>query len=265
MGIGNRMKKDIFDIEMELVGREVYSDRLFLGHFAPTNGEQVVPICLPGQFVEIQVKNCDGVMLRRPISVYAATERTLDLLIQNAGKGTEVLCNAPVGSRFNILLPLGNTFRIPEAGARPLLVGGGVGVAPMYALGCAMKAKGIEPTFLLGARSAGHFSDLSHFESVGELFITTEDASLGEQGYVTQHSILRAQKFTHIYVCGPTPMMKAVARWAREEGIPSQASLENHMACGIGVCLCCVEPTVKGHKTVCNDGPVFDTTELLWD
>ena len=102
MGIGNRMKKDIFDIEMELVGREVYSDRLFLGHFAPTNGEQVVPICLPGQFVEIQVKNCDGVMLRRPISVYAATERTLDLLIQNAGKGTEVLCNAPVGSRFKL-------------------------------------------------------------------------------------------------------------------------------------------------------------------
>lgn len=259
------MKKDIFDVEMELVDKEVYSDRLFLGSFAPTDQDQVLPNCLPGQFVEIWVKNCDGVMLRRPISIYAASERRLDLLIQNAGKGTEVLCNAPTGSRFNILLPLGNTFRMPEPTDRPLLVGGGVGVAPMYALGCAMKARGIEPTFLLGARSKEHFSDLSHFSDHGELYITTENASLGEQGFVTQHSVLKEHQFTHVYMCGPTPMMKAVALWAREEGIPAQASLENHMACGIGVCLCCVEPTVKGHKTVCHDGPVFDTTELLWD
>ncbi len=259
------MEKEIFDIEMELVEKEVYSDRLFLGHFAPINRNQVLPLCLPGQFVEIWVKNCDGVMLRRPISVYRANDERLELLIQNAGKGTETLYNAPVGSCFNIMLPLGNTFRIPEPSDRPLLVGGGVGVAPMYALGCAMKAKGIKPTFLLGARSAAHFSDLSHFEAIGELFITTEDASLGEIGFVTQHSVLKEKKFTHVYMCGPTPMMKAVARWAKEEGIPAQASLENHMACGIGVCLCCVEPTVKGHKTVCHDGPVFDTTELLWD
>lgn len=259
------MMKKIFDIEMELIGREVYSDKLFLAHFAPIDQTLELPTCQPGQFVEVWIKNCDGVMLRRPISIYHASEKVLDLLIQDAGKGTKTLFDAPVGSRFHIMLPLGNSFHLPDLTDRPLLVGGGVGVAPMYALGCAMKAMGIEPTFLLGARSKMHFSDLSHFTSLGQLYITTEDGTLGEKGYVTQHSILQKDSFTHIYMCGPTPMMQAVARWAKKEGIPAQASLENHMACGIGVCLCCVEPTVRGHKTVCHDGPVFDTTELLWE
>lgn len=259
------MRKEIQDLEMELVEKEYYSNRLFLAHFVPVNQSMRVPSFLAGQFVEIRIQNCDGVILRRPISIYDGTDEELLLLIQNAGRGTSTLYNAPIGSKFDILLPLGNTFRMPEVGARPLLVGGGVGVAPMYALGKAMRARGIEPTFLLGARSQQHFCDLACFEHTGKLFLTTEDGSLGEQGFVTQHSALEGGLFTYVYTCGPTPMMKAVARWAREHGIPAQVSLENHMACGIGVCLCCVEPTVKGHKTVCNDGPVFDTTELLWD
>lgn len=259
------MSKEIFDIKMELIGREVYSDTLFLGRFAPVDSNTQLPKFRPGQFVQVWVKGCDGVMLRRPISIYDITDNHLYLLVQSAGRATSLMSQSPIGTQYDILLPLGNSFTLPQSGDRPLLIGGGVGVAPLHALGKAMSEMGIAPTFLLGARSKKHFANLSHFEGLGELFVTTEDASLGEKGFVTDHSILSSGSFTYIYMCGPTPMMKAVARWAKANGIPAEASLENHMACGLGVCLCCVEPTLKGHQTVCHDGPVFDINQLLWE
>ncbi|MDO5016905.1 MAG: dihydroorotate dehydrogenase electron transfer subunit [Porphyromonas sp.] len=259
------MAKSIFDVTLKLVHKEIYSDSLFKGRFAPVIEGTVLPAFEPGQFVQVWIKDCDGVMLRRPISIYDMQSDYIDLLIQKAGRGTAAMFDAPIGSRYNVLLPLGNSFRLPDTDAHPLLVGGGVGIAPLYALGKKLNANGISPTFLFGARSAGHFPDLAPFKSLGTLFTTTEDGSEGEKGLVTRHSVLQANQFTHIYTCGPTPMMKAVAAWARERHIPAQASLENMMACGMGVCLCCVEPTVAGHKTVCHDGPVFDTAELLWE
>lgn len=259
------MSKEIFDIKMELIGREVYSDTLFLGRFAPVDSNTQLPKFRPGQFVQVWVKGCDGVMLRRPISIYDITDNHLYLLVQSAGRATSLMSQSPLGTQYDILLPLGNSFSPPKPSDKPLLIGGGVGVAPLHALGKAIREIGITPTFLLGARSKKHFANLSHFEGLGELFVTTEDASLGEKGFVTDHSILSSGAFTHIYMCGPTPMMKAVARWAKANGIPAEASLENHMACGLGVCLCCVEPTLKGHQTVCHDGPVFDINQLLWE
>lgn len=259
------MDREIYDIEMELIARERYTDTLALAHYKPADERVSLPPFMPGQFVQIWIKDCNGVMLRRPISIFDGDTQHLSLLIQDAGRGTHKLLNDPLESHYQMLLPLGNSFSLPELGTSPLLIGGGVGVAPLYALGKALKAKGLIPTFLLGARSHSLFPNLDLFRALGTVHITTEDNSLGEKGYVTNHSCLTQHQYTNIYTCGPTPMMKAVSRWAKAHRIPTQASLENHMACGIGVCLCCVEPTIKGHRTVCQDGPVFSTDQLLWD
>ena len=146
-------------------------------------------------------------------------------------------------------------------GTHTLLVGGGAGIAPLLHLSKCLSAKGIHPTILLGGRTAALIPVQKEFEPYGTIGFATEDGSLGEKGLVTQHSLFSAD-YDHIYTCGPTPMMKAVARYALEKGIECEVSLENMMACGIGACLCCVTDTVDGHKCVCKEGPVFDVTKL---
>lgn len=147
---------------------------------------------------------------------------------------------------------------------RVLLVGGGVGVAPVLYQGAEIKRQGGEPIFLLGARSAKDLLELDLFNKFGKVYITTEDASAGEKGFVTNHSVLQSEHFDFIQTCGPTPMMKAVARFAKEKNIPCEVSLENMMACGLGACLCCVEKTIDGNLCVCKEGPVFNIKKLLW-
>jgi dihydroorotate dehydrogenase electron transfer subunit len=144
------------------------------------------------------------------------------------------------------------------------LVGGGVGIAPLLQLGKELKAKGIVPNFLLGGRSAKDLIQLEEYKKIGNVFVTTEDGSLGEKGFVTNHSVLSKENFSKIYTCGPTPMMKAVASYAMKSGIECEVSLENKMACGLGACLCCVTETQEGHKCVCSDGPVFNIKDLSW-
>ncbi len=143
-------------------------------------------------------------------------------------------------------------------------MGGGVGVAPLLWQGCKLKQDGSEPSFLLGARSAKDLLELDLFKKIGNVYVTTEDESEGEKGFVTNHSVLQREKFDAIQTCGPKPMMKAVARYAKANGISCEASLENMMACGLGACLCCVEKTVEGNLRVCQDGPVFNIDKLLW-
>lgn len=229
------------------------------------HSEDSLPPFKPGQFAQIKVAH-NGAFLRRPISIYKYVGiDTVSFLIQDVGQETHRMCEAHEGDVWQVLMPLGNSFPMPT-GDKPLLVGGGVGVAPLLSLaGKIYRESEAKPTILLGARGKEFFPDLKDFNDVGEVFLTTEDGSLGEQGFVTDHSVLDKEHFTDLYTCGPTPMMKAIARWAKTVGIPAYASLENVMGCGMGVCLCCVEPTVGGHKTVCNDGPVFETSELLWD
>ena len=151
-----------------------------------------------------------------------------------------------------------------SADERLLLVGGGVGVAPLLYMGAEMQQQGCEPTFLLGARSQKDLLMLDEFRKYGRVLVTTEDGSEGERGFVTNHSILAKEQFTRIATCGPKPMMVAVARMADKLGIACEASLENMMACGVGACLCCVENTTEGNLCVCKEGPVFDTKRLLW-
>ena len=226
-----------------------------------------LPEMLPGQFAEIRVDGSPSTFLRRPISInYVDRSRNeVWFLIQLVGDGTRRLAEATKGDIINIVLPLGNGFTMPQIPSdKLLLVGGGVGPAPMLYLGEQLAKNGSKPTFLLGARTDKDLLQLDDFASYGEVYTTTEDGSYGEKGYVTQHSILNKIKFEQIYTCGPKPMMMAVAKYAKSNNINCEVSLENMMACGVGACLCCVENTDEGHLCVCKEGPVFNINKLLW-
>ena len=229
----------------------------------PVDGALSAP--RPGQFVQVDV-DTPGVFLRRPISVNRFNGETgaVYLLVRNAGRGTEALCHAPVGRQFSLMGPLGNGFSV-EGVTRPLLVGGGVGTAPMAALAEKFVADGITPCLLQGARSSGDVLQAQLFEQLGAFHVATDDGTQGFHGLVADHPVLRDGVFDMIYVCGPLPMMRAVARVAHARGIPCRVSLENKMACGVGACLCCVEKTASGNLCACTSGPVFNTESLLWN
>ena len=211
--------------------------------------DQILPEMLPGQFVQVRVDNSPTTFLRRPISINYVDRATneLWLLVQLVGDGTRRMAEYKPGDVVNIMLPLGNGFTLPaDKEQKLLLIGGGVGTAPMLYLG----------SILL---------QLEQFEQFGTVYVTTEDGSLGEKGYVTNHSILKDVHFDRIYTCGPKPMMVAVAKYAHANSIICEVSLENTMACGIGACLCCVEKTKDEHHVcVCTEGPVFNIENLTW-
>jgi len=220
-----------------------------------------LPPVAAGQFVEVEVRHCREVLLRRPISVHDVdpAANTLTLLIQTVGKGTRQLATLAVGDTLNLIYPLGHGFSLQ--GRQPLLVGGGAGIAPLLHLAKCYHAQGVDPVILLGGRTRELIPVRDEFAAYGTVHYATEDGSLGERGLVTQHSAFSAD-YDHIATCGPTPMMKAVGRAAQQRGIACEVSLENMMACGIGACLCCVCDTDEGHKCVCKEGPVFDITTL---
>ena len=229
--------------------------------------QSLLPEMLPGQFAEIRVDGSPTTFLRRPISINFVDKQRNEVwfLIQLVGDGTRRLAEANSGDTINVVLPLGNAYTMPqEASDKLLLVGGGVGTAPMLYLGYELKQQGYNPIFLLGARSATDILQLKEFKTLGDVFITTEDGTLGEKGYVTQHSVLIENKFDKIYTCGPKPMMMAIAKYAKTHNIDCEVSLENNMACGVGACLCCVEKTTEGHICVCKEGPIFNINKLLW-
>ena len=228
---------------------------------------EALPGMLPGQFAELRVDGSPSTYLRRPISINYVDRAKNEVwfLIQTIGEGTRQLAGTPIGGVINVILPLGSGFSIPEnSTTKALLIGGGVGTAPMLYLGEKLALNGIKPTFLLGARTANDLLELEDFAKIGEVYTTTEDGSHGEKGYVTQHSLLNDQQFDIIYTCGPKPMMMSVAKYAHAQGIECEASLENTMACGVGACLCCVEETKEGNLCVCKEGPVFNIKRLLW-
>lgn len=255
------MKKFILDLKVKSVER--VHERYVLIHLTD---DKPLPEMLPGQFVEVRVDGSSSTFLRRPISINfvdrAANE--LWLLVACVGDGTHRMAQLHENDTLNCVLPLGNGFSTLADCRLPLLVGGGVGVAPLLYQGAMLKQGGVEPTFLLGARTAKDLLMLSEFEKYGRVLVTTEDGSMGEKGFVTDHSILQQERFDFIQCCGPTPMMKAVARYARRQQICCEVSLENLMACGLGACLCCVEKTTEGNLCVCKEGPVFDINRLLW-
>ena len=228
--------------------------------------EQPLPDIAPGQFVQVRVDGSPSTYLRRPISIHDVDFRQneITLLVQQVGEGTRHLAQTETDTYINMVLPLGNGFTIPDKSENVLLVGGGIGIAPLYYFAKVLVEKGIRHTLLLGGKSESDLLRMTDYQQFGETFVTTEDGSIGEKGFVTQHSIWQQKQFDKIYVCGPKPMMKAVAKLATEKDVWCEVSLENLMACGLGACLCCVEDTIDGNVCVCKEGPVFNTRRLKW-
>lgn len=257
------MKKYVLDLQVTSV--EHPSERYLL--LVATDPNEALPKMVPGQFAQLRIDESKDTFLRRPISLHYVdyVKNEVGFLVQKVGAGTASLWEKRPGSVLNAILPLGNGFTMPTSAEQSvLLVGGGVGIAPLLFMGMEMRRMGARPVFLLGARSKTDLIRLDAYRAQGDVYVTTEDGSEGEKGFVTQHSILQSKKFDNIAVCGPKPMMMAMASYARKVGTSCEVSLENMMACGLGACLCCVESTVDGNVCVCKEGPVFNVDKLKW-
>ena len=253
-------------LDFKITSNEALNEHTSLLKVSPINGEPLQKM-YPGQFVQVLVHDSLAIFLRRPLSInyYDEESNEMWLLVQRMGKGTKIITEMKVGEELNLMFPLGNKFSIPEPNKKVLLIGGGVGTAPLLFLGKRLKEKGILPEFLLGGRTSSDITQLKDFEKIGSVHITTEDGSKDVKGLVTHHPVLKEKQFDKIYTCGPKPMMIAIARYAVDSNIECEASLENHMPCGFGACLCCVEKTKEhGNVCVCTEGPVFNINELQW-
>lgn len=253
-------------LDFKITSNETLNDHTYLLKVIPANGEALQEL-YPGQFVQILVQDSSAQFLRRPISINYVDRKKNEmwLLVQRAGEGTKRITEMLVGEELNLLFPLGNQFSMPKMGERVLLIGGGVGTAPLLFLGKRLQESGFKPEFLLGGRSAKDITQLDDFEMIGSVHVTTEDGSMGVKGVVTHHPVLEEKNIDRIYTCGPKPMMIAIAQYAVDNKIACEASLENHMPCGFGACLCCVEKTKeRGNVCACTEGPVFNINELQW-
>ncbi len=223
------------------------------------------PKIVPGQFIELLVENNPQVFLRRPFSIHDWDEETqkLSLWIKIIGEGTRTLTNLEVGNKINVVYPLGNGF-VLSPNDDVLLIGGGCGAAPLLYLSRYLKKTGIIPDILLGAKDKSDTVFFDKYRQFGNVHIMTEDGSEGQKGLVTQHDIIKnnLRSYSQIYVCGPERMTKAIGKLTLSLNIPCQVSLENLMACGIGVCLCCVVKTNSGNVCTCTEGPVFYVTDI---
>ena len=214
-------------------------------------------ITAPGQFVNIQLT---GKFLRRPISVCDYDAQTLTIVYKVVGKGTEQMASMTAGETLDILTGLGNGYDLAPAGDRPVLLGGGVGVPPLYHLAKRLLALGKEVTVVLGFNTASEIFYEKEFQALGcKTFVTTVDGSYGKKGFVTD---ALPEDYTYFYTCGPEPMLKAVYRTTNTSG---QMSFEQRMGCGFGACMGCSCKTLTGSKRICKEGPVMRKEEILWE
>ncbi len=245
-----------------IVKNQKMTSRLFcLSLKAPGLAQRV----LPGQFVHVRVANGLKPFFRRPFSIFRA-QKTVDILYDVVGLGTRILSEKKKGESIDCLGPLGTSFRLPPPGIKQVvMIAGGVGVAPFLALTDVLKKKKYKLILLYGARDQEHVFSLQAFKANGcRVHVATDDGSHGAQGRVSVlFPQIDLQASTYLYACGPKPMIKCVQDFARTHGLSGQASLEEVMACGVGVCLGCSIKTTKGFRTVCHDGPVFDLQEII--
>ncbi len=230
---------------------------------------RLAALAQPGQFLNIRVSAANSPLLRRPLSIHWVEEGRVEILFQVVGQGTEILARVRTGEMLDVQGPLGRGFD-PDPGDRtPVLVGGGIGIAPLGFL--AQHLEGRKVLALLGARNREVLgcSGGTRLDGLGvAIRAATDDGSLGQQGLVTE-LLSEVPANGLIYACGPGPMLRAVARYALEKGIRCQVSLEEHMGCGVGACLGCMCRGLSAagesvYKRVCADGPVFDAREVDW-
>ena len=211
-----------------------------------------------GQFVNILL---DGLYLRRPISVCDCTDGALTLIYKVVGKGTAQMAAMTPGQTLDVLTQLGNGYDITKAGDHPLLLGGGVGVPPLYMLARLLREQGKAVSVVLGFNTKDEVFCEQDFKDLGcDVTVTTADGSYGVKGFVT--TALETMDYTYFYTCGPEPMLKAIFRASRTSG---QMSFEERMGCGFGACMGCSCKTLTGYKRICKEGPVMKKEEILWE
>ena len=214
-------------------------------------------ITVPGQFINIRL---DGYFLRRPISVCDCDREGLTIIYKTVGQGTKEMSKQTAGTKLDILSGLGNGYDTSKSGQNPVLIGGGVGVPPMYMLCKRIIAEGKKATVILGFNSADEVFMVEEFKKTGaEVLVATADGSVGTKGFVTD--ILKDLDYTYFYTCGPMPMFKAIESIAKTSG---QYSFEERMGCGFGACMGCTCKTKYGSKRICKDGPVLEREEIVW-
>ena len=212
----------------------------------------------PGQFVNLKL---EGLYLRRPISVCDYSDKTLTLVYKVVGKGTEQMAKMNVGESVDVLTGLGNGYNSAKSGESPLLIGGGVGVPPMYALAKRLISEGKSVSVILGFNKAEEIFYEEEFKKLGaEVYVTTVDGSVGTKGFVTD-AVGMVGDYTYVYTCGPEVMLKAVYNAIKTSG---QFSFEERMGCGFGACMGCPCKTKYGNKRICKDGPVLEKEEIIW-
>ena len=244
------MKQSIF----EIVSNEALTDCVY----KMVLGGDTSAITAPGQFVNIRL---DGMFLRRPISVCDFDENTLTIIYKVVGKGTEAMSGMCPGTKLDILTGLGNGYDLSLSGDQPVLLGGGVGVPPMYNLAKKLLEQGKKVTVILGFNTKSEIFYEDEFRKLGcDVIVATADGSCGIKGFAT--TPLENLSYTYFYTCGPEPMLKAVYRATRTSG---QMSFEERMGCGFGACMGCSCKALTGYKRICKDGPVMKKEEILWE
>jgi dihydroorotate dehydrogenase electron transfer subunit len=232
---------------------------------------RIAPLVQPGQFAHIRVTPLKHALLRRPFSIFQADGDTFSILYKNVGHGTAALSRMRPGEELSAIGPLGHGFTLPEIGGEtPLLVAGGYGMAALYLLAERSPQKGI---VFVGGRKRTDILCEKEFRQLGwDVRVTTEDGSHGEKGIVTQPLLAELKRNgtgRKLFACGPAPMLKAVGGIAEEFKVPAELSMDEHMCCGVGVCLTCVIPvkTAEGweYQRTCSDGPVFDAARIAWE
>ncbi len=218
----------------------------------------VSDITASGQFINIKLA---GKYLRRPISVFDRDEDSVTVIYKVVGVGTEQMKNMKVGETLDVLTGLGNGYDLSVSGEKPLLLGGGVGVPPMYMLAKKLIAEGKSVSVILGFNTKSEVFCEEDFRALGaDVTVTTVDGSYGTKGFVTD--VMKDTEYSYFYTCGPEPMLRAVYRTSLTEG---QFSFEERMGCGFGACMGCSCKTVTGYKRICKDGPVLRKEEILWE
>ena len=220
-------------------------------------------VTAPGQFIDIRL---EGHFLRRPISVNDVDDDCVTIIYKVLGHGTEEMTRLEPGTELDVLTGLGNGYDLGDAGERPLLIGGGVGIPPLYLAAKQLASAGRKVTVILGFNSADEVYYVDEFRELGcGVTVATADGSIGVRGFVTDAFDGLTEDFTHFYTCGPEPMLRAVYRAVYERArISGQMSFEERMGCGFGACMGCSCRTVTGYKRICKDGPVLRTEEILW-
>ncbi len=244
------MKQSIFTIKQnKCIAPNVYEMIL---------GGDTSDITATGQFVNIKL---DGFYLRRPISVCDFAEDELKIIYKVVGEGTEYMAKLGNGEELDILTGLGNGYDMEKSGEAPLLIGGGVGVPPLYALAKRLVAQGKKVKVILGFNTESEIFYENEFKALGaDVYVTTADGSYGIKGFVT-NAFETVGEYTHIFTCGPEPMLKAIYNASETSG---QFSFEERMGCGFGACMGCSCKTKYGNKRICKDGPVLEKEEIIW-